>query len=119
MAKSKTGVRNKFEAAVAKQFPDFAYEAVSLPYVIEASYTPDFVDEARKIMVESKGYIDAMGRRRMICIRKQYPDWRIIFVFQNPNKRLTKAPKSLTYEQWALKNGFEVQKLGEQNEPTS
>jgi hypothetical protein len=101
-------MRNSFEEAVAKRLPkEFLYEPIKLPYVLECNYTPDFVSESEKIIIESKGEFDASDRRKMRAVKKQHPDWRIILVFQNPRKKIDKSSKT-TYRDWAIKNGFEV-----------
>ncbi|NML04294.1 endodeoxyribonuclease [Sphingomonas sp. G-3-2-10] len=98
--------RNKFEERVARQLgPEYEYEALKLPYVTQHTYTPDFVDPARKLIVESKGQFPAADRKKMLAVKAQHPDWTIKLVFQNPNARLSKA-SSTTYSAWADKHGF-------------
>lgn len=104
-------MRNKFEEKVAKQLgSDFEYEPIKLKYVTEYVYTPDFVDQENKIIVESKGYFEPGDRKKMVSVKKCHPDWRIILCFQNPDKKLTKTSK-MTYRTWAEKHGFEVMEI--------
>lgn len=82
----------------------FEYETLRLPYTIEATYTPDFV-LPNGVVLEAKGYFKPEDRRKMIAVKKQYPDLDIRLVFQQPYNTLTKTSKT-TYGQWADKHGF-------------
>lgn len=109
------GFRSGFEQRMAELRPDLFYEKKPYSYVVqeERKYTPDFVNEDESIWYETKGRLTAADRKKMLQVKKHYPDQRIVFVFQAPNNKLTKAPNSQTYEQWALKNGFEVMSVKE------
>lgn len=99
-------MRNTFEDKVGQTLEQrWQYEAIKLPYVVAHTYTPDWVDTERKEIVEAKGYFDATDRRKMKCIREQYPDWSITIIFQNPHAKLHKRSKT-TYAGWCEKNGI-------------
>lgn len=66
-------------------------------------YLPDWVDEKRKIIVETKGVLTSKDRKKTLLIKKCYPDWLIIFVFGKPKNRITKKSK-VTYAQWCDDN---------------
>lgn len=86
---------------------EFSHEAETLPYIIEGSYTPDFVitrHDGSKIYVEAKGYLDDQARRKMLAVRKCHPDKDIRFIFYN-NSKLRKNAR-MRYLDWADKNGF-------------
>jgi hypothetical protein len=73
-------------------------------------YNPDFIDHANKTIFETKGLFDAADRRKILAVIEQNPDWRVVLVFQNPQRRISKASKT-TYAQWCDKNEVEWQTL--------
>lgn len=103
-----TGYRNGFEAKCGAAFgPAFAYEPIKLSYTTTHTYTPDFVDEATKTIIETKGFFPQEDRSKMLAVKRANPDWRIEICFQRPDTKLNKA-SSTTYRQWAEKHGFVV-----------
>jgi len=84
---------------------DFGYEVRSLEYTIQAVYTPDFV-LPNGVIVEAKGLFDADDRRKMAAIKQQYPQLDIRLCFMKADVKLSKAPRSLTYWQWAERHNF-------------
>ena len=82
----------------------FEYETLRLAYTIEATYTPDFV-LPNGVVLEAKGYFKPEDRRKMVAVKKQYPDLDIRLVFQQPYNTLTRTSKT-TYAKWAEKHGF-------------
>lgn len=99
--------KNKFEASVAKLLPGWNYESTKLPYTLHKNYIPDFISADDKIIIESKGFLRSDDRSKMLAVKQQHPEWRIIFVFQAPNRTISKTSKT-TYAAWALKHGFDV-----------
>lgn len=101
--------RSKYEAAVAasvlQRGLEFQYEAHSYTYTLEATYTPDFF-LANGVVVETKGLFGNSDRRKMLAIKAQYPLLDIRLCFMNAQLKLSKAPKSITYWQWAERHGF-------------
>ena len=101
--------RSKFEAAVAaslkKRGLPFNYEEQALLYRIEATYTPDFC-LPNGVVVETKGHFPPEDRRKMLAVKAQHPELDIRLCFQNADVRLSRAPKALTYWQWAERHGF-------------
>lgn len=86
--------------------PAWDYEPIGLTYTTRHVYTPDFVHLETKTIRETKGLFDQADRSKMKIIKAAYPDWRIIMVFQDPYKRISKTSKT-TYAQWCDKNGIE------------
>lgn len=82
----------------------FTYEELELPYILNGTYHPDFVLKATDIIVEAKGVLDRESKRKMIAIRKQYPDLDIRFLFMDANKKVPGTKQ--THGQWADRNGF-------------
>ena len=101
--------RSKFEAGVAASLNErrvpFQYATLTLDYVIEAKYTPDFI-LPNGVIIETKGRLLKEDRRKMIAVKKQHPDLDIRFVFQNGNDKISRAKRSVTYGQWATRHGF-------------
>ena len=98
--------RNKFEAKVATQLPArFDYETKRIPYKLDCNYLPDFIDETNREIVEAKGLFTAEDRRKHKAIAQQYPDWSVTIVFQNPDKKISKASNT-SYANWCSKNGI-------------
>jgi hypothetical protein len=92
-----------------KHFPQVKYEPEKFPYVQpeqKRNYTPDFRTGRRKIYLEAKGKLDLETRKKMVWFKDCNPDIRIIFLFQNPDNKITKRSKT-TYAMWAEENGFE------------
>lgn len=99
--------KSKFEEKVAIALKELPYESMKIPYIIEANYIPDFVDEEQQIIYEAKGRFTSIDRRKMLAVQKALgDDWTIIFIFQNPNAKISKRSKT-TIAQWAEKNGFQ------------
>jgi Phage endonuclease I len=100
--------RSRLEGRIAKWMEvnglDYEYESLRLNYVIEATYTPDFL-LPNGVMLEAKGFFRPEDRRKLLAVRKANPDADIRLVFQQPNNTLTKISKT-TYGDWATKNGF-------------
>ncbi len=80
------------------------YEATRLQYTVSHHYTPDFLLAPNRF-VETKGLFKGADRSRHLVIKKQHPDVRILFVFQDPKRKLSKVSKT-TYADWCDKNGF-------------
>lgn len=101
--------RSKFEAMIASKVSKAAvYEPISVPYVIPETkhkYTPDWV--VGDYWVEAKGKLTLVDRKKMVLIKQQHPDKQIVFVFQNPNVKISKGSPT-TYREWALSKGFIV-----------
>ena len=101
--------RSKFEASVAlslsKRGLSFKYEGLALPYTVQSVYTPDFI-LPNGVIVETKGLFDQDDRRKMVAVKKQHPDRDIRICFMKADVKLSRAPHSLKYWQWAERHGF-------------
>lgn len=101
--------RSKYEAAVAASLKQrglpFTYEGRALSYKIEAVYTPDFI-LPNGVIVETKGLFDSDDRRKMVAVKEQHPELDIRLCFMKADVKLSRAPRSLTYWQWAERHGF-------------
>ena len=119
--------RSKFEAKVATYLTDrqvqFTYETYSYQYeeplrknqsrcgdcestnlVRVGWYTPDFFLSTGYI-IESKGRFTAADRRKMIAIKKDHPDLKIVMLFMRDNK--IHKNSSTYYSDWCMENGYE------------
>ena len=107
---SKQKYRSKFEAGIAatllKNKVAFSYESLDLKYILSCSYCPDFILD-NGIIIETKGYLSKEDRRKMLAVKAANPSLDIRFCFQNAKTKLSRGKKrSLSYGQWATKNGF-------------
>ena len=82
----------------------FAYENITIPYVMECIYVPDFCLSSG-VIIEAKGYLRSEDRRKHLCIQRQNPSLDIRFVFDNAHKTLNKK-STMTYAQWCDRHGF-------------
>lgn len=109
MPKFKSKLEESVWGRLKNQFHGVTYEPDKYKYTqpaIERTYTPDFKTGSEKVYIEAKGLLDLETRKKMLWFKEANPDIRIIFLFQNPDKRITKASK-VTYGMWADANGFE------------
>ena len=107
---SKQKYRSKFEAGIAatlnKKKVAFSYESLDLKYIISSTYKPDFI-LSNGVIVETKGFLSKEDRRKMVAVKAANPSLDIRFCFQNAKTKLSRGKKrSLSYGQWATKNGF-------------
>lgn len=105
----KSKLEEKVWQALRTKFPQTKYEPEKFKYIqpsVERTYTPDFKTGRRKIYLEAKGKLDLETRKKMVWFKEHNPDVRIIFLFQNPDNKITKRSKT-TYWMWAEENGFE------------
>ena len=97
--------RSNFERKFHQRHPTAKFEPIKVPYTTHHTYTPDFVLEDGTV-VECKGLFTGADRQKHLTIRKQHPDFKVRFCFQDASRRLTKA-SSTTYAQWCDKHGFD------------
>jgi len=103
--------RSKFEQSFFKSLPanSVTYEDTKLKYIVPASghvYTPDFRIPNSNIFLETKGRFTSQDRKKMLLVKAQHPDKRIIMVFMNAKTPISKGSKT-TYADWCFKNGVE------------
>ena len=102
--KYRSGFEEKVAKALEKANVTFSYETLSLPYIVERKYKPDFV-LPNGVILEVKGYWTGADRSKHIKVREAHPNLDIRFVFMNAHNRLSKRSKT-TYAQWCEKRGF-------------
>ena len=104
--------KSKLEEQVWKilkdRFPSTKYEPDKFNYTQpakERKYIPDFKTGRKKIYLEAKGKLDLDTRQKMVWFKQDNPDVTVIFLFMNPDNKITKRSKT-TYWMWAEANGF-------------
>ena len=101
--------RSKFEAGLAagliQNKVNFTYEDMTLPYVIKATYKPDFI-LSNGVVIEAKGHFRPEDRKKLLAVKKQHPDLDIRLCFMRAKERLSKSKRSMTYGEWATRNRF-------------
>lgn len=99
----KSGFERTIDANLRSRGVKFTYETLELPYVLNGVYHPDFI-LANGIVVEAKGVLDRDSKRKMLAVRRQYPDLDIRFLFMEANKKVPGTKQ--THAQWADRNGY-------------
>ena len=101
--------RSGFEERVANYLISlgvaFSYETLKLGYVLEKTYTPDFI-LPNGVIVEVKGYWEGADRTKHLAVREANPEVDIRFCFQKASNTLSKRSKT-TYAQWCEKHNFQ------------
>ena len=98
--------RSGLEERMCKALGDqWLYEPYRLPYIIKKKYIPDFVHEEAGVLVECKGFFRVGDTQKYTSIRDGMPEWKLVFVFTNPKKKLRKGSK-MTLGEWCDKEGF-------------
>ena len=104
--------KSKLEEQVWKilksNFPSVKYEPDKFKYIQpekERTYIPDFKTGKKNIYLEAKGKLDLDTRQKMVWFRDTNPNITIIFLFMNPDNKITKRSKT-TYSKWAEDNNF-------------
>jgi hypothetical protein len=105
----KSKLEEKVWASLKREFPTVKYEPQKFKFIqpeIERTYIPDFKTGRSNVFIEAKGKLDLETRKKMVWFRDSNPTVRIIFLFMNPDNKITKRSKT-TYAMWATDNGFE------------
>lgn len=82
----------------------YEYESTKVPYVIQHSYTPDFL-LPNGVWLECKGYWDSKDRKKIKSVIQQNPDIDLRMVFQAPYNTISKKSKT-TYAAWCERNNI-------------
>ena len=109
MPSFKSKLEEKVWAVLKKNFPSVKYEPNKFKFIqpeIERTYIPDFKTGRSNLFLEAKGKLDLETRKKMVWFKDSNPNIRIIFLFMNPDNKITKRSKT-TYAMWATDNGFE------------
>ena len=109
MPSFKSKLEEKVWAVLKKEFLAVKYEPQRFKFIqpeVERTYIPDFKTGRSNIFIEAKGKLDLETRKKMVWFRDSNPTIRIIFLFMNPDNKITKRSKT-TYAMWATDNGFE------------
>tara|TARA_B100001248_G_scaffold225743_1_gene183423 strand:+ start:396 stop:767 length:372 start_codon:yes stop_codon:yes gene_type:complete len=93
------------EAIRLKLNKQFKYEPYKIPYIIQKNYLPDFVHEKKKILIEAKGFFRVGDTKKYTSIRDSAPDWELVFILSNPNKKVRKGSK-ICMGKWCTKEKF-------------
>jgi len=105
----KSKLEEKVWSVLKKEFPTVKYEPQRFKFIqpeVERTYIPDFKTGRSNVFIEAKGKLDLETRKKMVWFRDSNPTIRIIFLFMNPDNKITKRSKT-TYAMWATDNGFE------------
>lgn len=92
----RSGFEQKVTDVLRSEGVAHEYETLKLKYTIPASshtYTPDVI-LSNGIIVETKGFFDADGFKKMVLVIAQNPDLDIRICFQQPNNKIRKGSKT-------------------------
>ena len=102
----------RFAAKLRTAAIPFAYENDVLvykhkpqKYVVDFTLPLNKTNNPPKILLEYKGKLDAISRRKMRAVKDSNPDLDIRFVFEKPHNKLYKGAK-MRYWEWAERYGF-------------
>lgn len=104
----RSGLEVTFNKILQEQGFNLGYEISVLAFTSPAQkrrYTPDWTIK-EGWYIETKGLLDAEGRKKLILIKEQHPSIRILIVFQRHQSKLYKNSPT-TYGQWCTKQGIE------------
>ncbi len=105
----KKAVNSKYRSSLEAKFAannsgkGYQYEPFSVPYVMKRNYKPDFVLD--DVLIECKGFFRPGDTLKYKSIRDSLPDYELVFVLSDPNKKVRKGSK-LTMGQWCEKEGI-------------
>lgn len=98
--------RSGFEKKVyEKAEGSLEYETTKIPYIQKHNYIADFT-LSNGVLIETKGRLTSIDRRKMLDVKRCNPELDIRFVFQRASNVIRKGSKT-TYADWAVNNGFQ------------
>ena len=105
-AKLKSSKEIKFKSKLEEKVADlltglgvsYEYESTKIPYTIQHNYNPDFL-LPNYTYLETKGYWSSSDRRKILAVKEQNPEIKLLMVFQAPYNKISKKSKT-TYAQW-------------------
>lgn len=106
--KSKKRARSAHRSRLEEDFYrryKLPYESTRLPYVVTHHYTPDW-QVSPTAFIETKGLFTGADRQKHLHIKKQHPHIKVLLVFQDPNRKLSKA-SATTYASWCDVKGLD------------
>ncbi len=93
----KSKLEEKVWSVLKKEFPTVKYEPQRFKFIqpeVERTYIPDFKTGRSNVFIEAKGKLDLETRKKMVWFRDSNPTIRIIFLFMNPDNKITKRSKT-------------------------
>ena len=100
----RSGLEEKVADLLCELGVSYEYESTKVPYVIQHSYTPDFL-LPNGVFLECKGYWDTEDRRKIKAVKTQSPELDIRMVFQSPFNKISKKSKT-TYAKWCERHNI-------------
>ena len=98
----RSGLEERVADLLVELGVSYEYESKKISYVIQHTYTPDFV-LPNGVILECKGYWDAEDRRKIKKVKEQEPYLDLRMVFQSPYMKINKNSKT-TYAKWCEKH---------------
>ena len=108
MNKYKSNFERQVAQTLRKKKIKFGYETQKFPFLQPEkarTYTPDFELPVVGTFVECKGKLTKAERDKLIWVRDQNPNLRLIILFMRAKNFIRKGSPT-RYSDWADKNGF-------------
>ena len=109
MNKYKSNLERSVASLLKKKKIKFQYESQKVRFVQPAKkrvYKPDFELPETGVFVECKGRLTLADRQKMVWVKEQNPDLRLVILFSKPYNTIRKGSRT-TYADWAKENGFD------------
>ena len=100
----RSGLEERVADLLCELGVSYDYESTTVPYVIQHTYTPDFL-LPNGVFLECKGYWDPEDRRKIKAVKTQSPELDIRMVFQSPFNKISKKSKT-TYAKWCERHNI-------------
>lgn len=117
------GFKSGFEHTVAKKLDkskvDFKYEVGKFKFTQPAkdrTYKPDFYIVGTDTYIETKGKLTMDDRTKLVWVREQNPDIKLVILFMKSGNPIRKGSKT-TYADWAEDNDFDWADFSEHGIP--
>lgn len=108
--KFRSGLETTISKLLDASLLNYKHESEILKYVVPETvkkYNPDFkVEKFPSLIVEAKGIFSSDDRKKMLLIKEQYPERRIVMIFGRAQNPIRKGSKT-TYAAWCDDNGID------------
>ena len=105
----KSGFEHKVAGKLGQKRVEFKYEAARFKFTQppkQRTYKPDFHIKATNVYIETKGKLTLDDRTKLVWVRDQNPDMKLVILFMKSNNPIRKGSKT-TYADWADDNDFD------------
>lgn len=104
----RSGLETAFDTVLKLKGITLDYETDMLPYVTapqKKKYIPDWTIRSGWY-IETKGRLTSQDRKKLLYVKAQHPEVRLLVVFQRPQNKIYKGSPT-SYGDWATKEKIE------------